>query len=182
MTLYATVWTARRKALLHDLHGTMPRAELATRLGVTFGALVAHLGREYRAGRMQVPHEELSVSTRNVRRREKRKLATLAPPPPEPAPEPAPEPILDELDFDPLPAFEPPPAVPRGALSRTPPPRPRSCQFPEWPHEEKPGLNPLFCDAILAGDEAPYCAEHRKLTHTKVRQFAPPAWKEPHRV
>lgn len=51
---------------------------------------------------------------------------------------------------------------------------PRFCAFPLWPHGERPGISPRFCDAPVHHDAAtdrrsPYCPEHHRKCYAGLR-------------
>lgn len=70
------------------------------------------------------------------------------------------------------------PAAPEGAPA--PPLRPfspRLCAFPMWPHGERPGLSPRFCEAPVQYDPAterrsPYCPTHHRKCYSGVRYIS----------
>lgn len=46
----------------------------------------------------------------------------------------------------------------------------RTCQFPMWPHNARPGRNPLFCGSAEVVPGRAYCADHCRKAFTTRRE------------
>jgi hypothetical protein len=135
-----SVWTPAELERLGELHASgASRRHIASILGMSLGAVIGKLGREYRAGRLVPPTKASSDSYRNIRRRE---LARLAP---------------SAASSAPRQHYRARYTLP-GPIAA-----PRSCQWPLWAHNDRAPRPPIFCNAAL--DVGSYCRQHHRLAH-----------------
>jgi hypothetical protein len=134
-----SVWTPAELERLRELHGSgASRHHIAAVLGMSLGAVIGKLGREYRAGRL-APTKVSSDSHRNIRRRELARAARLGAP------------------SAPRQHYRARYALP-GPIAA-----PRSCQWPLWAHNDRAPKPPIYCNAAL--DVGSYCRQHHRLAH-----------------
>lgn len=200
------IWTDERVQLLHTLHAKLKfgatdwRAAFAARLGVSRGALVGYLGREYRAGRMHPvpgPHPHDKGVGGRPRQGKGAGAGGTRPEPPPPTGED--EEVLDEArglrHTSETPGDTDAPAgdtaldelarlerlrqlAQLGDLS-LPVAAARVCQWPEWGHAEPRPLRcetARFCGAKPAMPGLSWCETHARACWgpqwRRRRQFA----------
>jgi len=154
-----SIWTRERVAKLHRLfHAANDaqdfRQDMARQLGVTMFALIARLGREYRAGTL-IPKMPQRVNKPKSKRVRKRNHVRRPRPPRTPEGE------------TPIPPWTPP-EIDSTLLTPAPPGSAARCQWPLWANDvPRVPKDPKFC-ALPCKPGYSFCPEHCRIAFARV--------------